>query len=93
MARLEGADAREDGLRAVAEDGDHGEAPVLDLLRLQLLQLRVCLAQVEQIEELAACGQRSRLSDGKRQVPGLRSKPGNVVFDISHLGQKSFSSV
>ena len=54
-AHLEGAHAGEDGLCAVAEDGQHGEAPVLELLGLQLLHLGLGLAQVEQVEELAAC--------------------------------------
>ena len=53
-AHLEGAHAGEDGLCAEAEDGQHGEAPVLELLGLQLLHGGLGLAQVEEVEELAA---------------------------------------
>ncbi len=58
-SHLEGANAGEDGLCAVAEHCDHGEPPVLQLLRLQLLQLALRPPQVEEVEELAACGSKA----------------------------------
>mmetsp|Transcript_11183 Transcript_11183/g.33542 ORF Transcript_11183/g.33542 Transcript_11183/m.33542 type:complete len:262 (-) Transcript_11183:280-1065(-) len=51
---LEGTVARQNSLCTVAEHCEHGQPAILELLRLQNLQVRVRLvAQVEQVEELA----------------------------------------
>ncbi len=42
-------------LGAETEDGEHGKATVLDLLGLEVLHGGISLAQLEQVEECAAC--------------------------------------
>ena len=51
---LERADAGDEPLDEVAEDGEHGEPAVLDLLELELIHLLLGLAEAERVEEWAA---------------------------------------
>uniref|UniRef100_K3XYP1 Uncharacterized protein n=1 Tax=Setaria italica TaxID=4555 RepID=K3XYP1_SETIT len=51
---LEGADAGDEPLDEVPEDGEHGEPAVLDLLELELLHLLLGLSEPERVEERAA---------------------------------------
>lgn len=51
---LERADAGDEPLDEVPEDGEHGEPAVLDLLELELIHLLLGLAEPERVEERAA---------------------------------------
>jgi hypothetical protein len=48
---LERADAGDEPLDEVTEDGEHGEPAVLDLLELELIHLLLGLAEAERVEE------------------------------------------
>jgi hypothetical protein len=50
---LVGSDTGDEPLDEVAEDGEHGEPAVLDLLELELLHLLLGLAEAERVEERA----------------------------------------